>query len=272
MYMYCTSAPRNAGKQALTFLAFGQSDVVPASSQFASTFVIAASCLVYVVLSMSKSNSTVVDITYRDSRTGELMRERRIQEMPAEEMDNVRQRELASMRMNGFDTSKSLVRREPRDDDDDQEYVVRRKVTRQMYSDDDLRGARRRNYSPADGSSRSRSRSRRRSGRRRHSDGRSHHGGGERRAEKDVDDFWHKNFDTTYEGIFSATAGAAVGALAASRLDKDKHFDDSRDGRGGKPRQSAWKTLGGAVLGAAAFNAAEHRYRVYEDEKDGRRR
>ena len=213
----------------------------------------------------SNSNSTIVDVTYDDPRTGQRVRERRIQTIPIEEVDEVRDREVDAVRNDARARSVPRGRDDPRyyrDDDNFDEYVVRRRIVRERFPEHD-RGGRRRGYPPeSSGSSRSRSRSRRR-----HGHGRRRHSWSERRAERDVDTFFHKHFDTSYEGIFSATAGAAVGALAAQRLNRDKpHQDGLKQGSGG------WKTLGGAVIGAAAANAAEHRYREYTEDKDDRRR
>lgn len=108
--------------------------------------------------------------------------------------------------------------------------------------------------------SRSRSRSRRRHGRK--------HGHHEERKSKDVPtgrcwysgkerkdaDFLERNFDSSYDGIIAAAAGAAIGAMTSNRFSKEHR---------------ARNAAGAAVAGAVAFNFAENWYsRFVEDEED----
>ena len=227
------------------------------------------------------SNSTVVDVTYNDPRTGERVRERRVQEIPYVELQDVRQRELAAFGRRPRIQEQALVRR--RDDsrdyrEEDNPYTVRRSTRRERFADDnylpppyprrseDHRPSQRRDDSPSDSDSSRERRRRRRNHRRARS---------ERGAPKDQSDgegicwyshkkrseanFLERNFDSSYDGLFAAGAGALIGAMTARRF-----------GPTGEDYKR-WRTIGGAVAGAVAFNAAENHYRVYTEEREERK-
>lgn len=230
---------------------------------------------------MSRSSrSQVVDITYDDPRTGERIRERRIQEVPPEEIDNVRERELALVRRG--DSEDNAVGR-PIDyraqdgyasEDDGRYYTMRQRRT-QYRSYGDMRSPqseryqwplRRQDDSHADGySSDDGSRSRRRRHRKHRSESRrprsrSDCGGDERlwysmKRRRDGN-FAERNFDSSYDGIIAGVAGAAIGAMTARRFGGDE--------------KKGWKTLGGAAVGAVGANAAENWFRLYTEEKEER--
>lgn len=76
-------------------------------------------------------------------------------------------------------------------------------------------------------------------------------------SEKDRKDahFLEKNFDSSYDGIIAAIAGAALGGMTAGRFVDGEH------------RKA--KIAGSALVGAVGFNAAENWYRVFtEDEEE----
>lgn len=221
---------------------------------------------------MSRPTS-VVEITYDDPRTGQRVRERRIQEIPDDQVALVRQREYDDFlaRQPRPDDGQELVRRPRRDDYLDVGYAPRRR-----------RSARRRSPSASSSSGSDSDDSRRRRRRR---------GGGHRRArseqgpiervkdkiENKVEDdegiLWYsckprkdcniveRNFDSSYDGLFAAAAGAAIGAMTARRFGGYDHYTE--EGR----EKHKWKTIAGGVAGAAAFNFVENRYRVYTEER-----
>lgn len=231
---------------------------------------------------MSGGRSTIVDVTYDDPRTGERIRERRIQEIPDDEIENVRRRELAMV----------VPSRQPSQDycnDRGDDYYRDRSRGRQ--NDDYLapeqyrpprarsyRGGEVRRRSPSSSSSSDSDyeddrRSRRKGGRRR---ARSARAAKDRDPESDDEgilwysgrsrkdaNFFERNFDSSYDGLLTAAAGAAIGAMTARRF---AHKE------GDEKMSRNWKTIGGAVVGAAAFNAAENRYRVYTEEKYERKK
>ena len=193
-------------------------------------------------------------MTYDDLRTGERVRKRGVQDIPAKEVDNVRQRELASL--NKPEEQRDLVRR---DLTSQNLQPYDRPATQQRFPVDDFRRPRRRNSSlSSDASSPSRP-PRRRPPRQT--------GDRERRTRsEDIRHRLDRDFDTSFDGVIAAAAGAGIGALTARRF-------GSRDDRY-KPQDKSppWKTVGGAVVGAAAFNAAENRLRGYVDDKvEGKR-
>ncbi|TKA22063.1 hypothetical protein B0A50_08443 [Salinomyces thailandicus] len=231
-------------------------------------------------------NSTVVDVTYDDPRTGERIRERRIQEIPYEDLDNVRNQELALVSERDADRYRKEDRRQS---DDEQIYYDVRRTTRQRNpsgsvpplrryyedpryyrssrpsSDYDQREyqRQRRNRSRYDNDDyeSSRERDHRRRNRRARSDrGARDEGGSQERLwysgkERKDANIIEKTFDSSYDGIIAGVAGAAIGALTARHFaEEDKH--------------KKWKTLGAAVAGGAAANAAENRYRMYTEERE----
>ncbi|PNS21544.1 hypothetical protein CAC42_903 [Sphaceloma murrayae] len=67
-------------------------------------------------------------------------------------------------------------------------------------------------------------------------------------------DFLERNFDSSYDGLIAAAAGAALGAMTANRFSKEEH----------RHRNIA----GSAIAGAIAFNFAENSYsRFIEDDE-----
>ncbi|KAK1076175.1 hypothetical protein LTR48_009148, partial [Friedmanniomyces endolithicus] len=63
-----------------------------------------------------------------------------------------------------------------------------------------------------------------------------------------------RNFDSSYDGLIAAAAGAALGAITARNLDKDQFEDASVEGK----RTKILKMVGGAVAGAAVLNVGEN--------------
>lgn len=229
---------------------------------------------------MTSNHTQIVDVTYDDPRTGERVRERRIQEVPPDELEEIRDRELES-RPRSY--SRGLDGDQPSRDHqgyqserDGRIYSFRRTVQRGSARDIALRRSRShdrrvaRHRHPKGGQEdetdsdsslererragkRHQSRSRRSKFRDDDGDERSsystkrHHDG----------NILERNFDSSYDGIIAGVAGAAVGAMTA------RHFA-GRENRN-------WKVLGGAVAGAAATNAAENWYRVRSEERRERR-
>lgn len=238
------------------------------------------------------SNSTVVDVTYDDPRTGQRVRERRVQEMPYEELEDVRNRELALVRA-PHDQEVSRYRRNPRESDDDEDYEVdqttrrrvrewrddggylppRRSDDERNYNlapyrrDDDYgrRGSRRRAASARDDSDSDSfaDRRHRRSGRAKSEKGapkQQDDGGGKlwySMKDRREGNFAERNFDSSYDGLIAGAAGAAIGAITARRF-------------GGSEKRGL-KIIGGAVAGAAVVNAAENWFRIYTEEREERK-
>jgi hypothetical protein len=200
------------------------------------------------------SNSNSIEMTYDDPRTGERVRKRGVQDIPAEEVDNVRQRELATL--NKPKEQRDLVHR---DLTSQNLQLYNRRATQERFPDDNFRRPRRRNSSPSSNAS-SPSRSRRRRPDRRKGDR------DRRTRSEDIRHRLDRDFDTSFDGVIAAAAGAGIGALTARRFGgRDNPY---------KPQKKSppWKTVGGAVVGAAAFNAAENWLRVYVDDRvEGRR-
>lgn len=232
---------------------------------------------------MTSNRTQIVDVTYDDPRTGERVRERRIQEVPHDELEEIRDRELES-----FDKTRYNPRGHDADwpsrdhqgyqsEGDGRIYSFRRTVQRGSAHDIALRRSRsydrqvtRHRHNPhgeqEDPSDSDSSLEReRRAGKRHQSqsrrsrfhdddgDERSRYGS-ERRREGNI---LERNFDSSYDGIVAGVAGAAIGAMTA------RHFA-GRENRN-------WKVLGGAVAGAAATNAAENWYRVRSEERRERK-
>lgn len=86
-------------------------------------------------------------------------------------------------------------------------------------------------------------------------------------SEKDRRDanFFERTFDSSYDGLIAAAAGAAIGAITVRSFSKD---DYARNPGEEKKKQFLLKTAGGAVAGAALFNVAENKYRVYMEERE----
>lgn len=86
--------------------------------------------------------------------------------------------------------------------------------------------------------------------------------------------FFERNFDTSWDGLIAASAGAALGVVTVKRwhdyevMDKDIPTEEEEKQRKNVRRL---KMLGGAVVGAAAVNSAENWFRVWTEEKAERR-
>ncbi|KAK4548228.1 hypothetical protein LTR36_010098 [Oleoguttula mirabilis] len=242
------------------------------------------------------SNSTIVDVTYDDPRTGQRVRERRVQEIPYEELDQVRDRELALVRAprdqevsryrgsqqgDGNDNDNDVDRvqqrrvREPRDDDgylppqrsNDDRDRNRNLAPHRRDEDYGRRNSRRRATSAYDDDD-SDSESSRERRHRRHRRAKSEKaapqknddGGGKMfYSMKDRRDghFGERNFDSSYDGLIAGAAGAAIGAITARRF--------------GGTEKRGLKIIGGAVAGAAVINSAENWFRVFTEEKEERK-
>lgn len=253
------------------------------------------------------SSRSVVEVEYTDERTGQRIRERKVQEVPWEQVDRIRNRELALVRR---DSSPSPPPRYGRDDDrfeprrGQEDYTVRR-VERQRRSEEDLvpyrrnddyddRGERRPRQAAAsryDDDSDSESSRERRHRRRRRDDRRRTRSEVDNQQRDDNDDnrsrlwysgryredgnFFEKNFDSSYDGLIAAAAGAALGAItvrhiAAAQEEEDPakwNADETKEGK----QKKLLKMVGGAALGAAAFNAGENWFRIYTEDREERK-
>jgi len=220
-------------------------------------------------------------VTYDDPRTGERVRERKIQEIPYEDLKDVRNRELAVVRAPRSGGQDAVTKYHGADNDDDQyHYTVRRRRTQEYARDrasyaprgDDVydrRPARRRSYDDYSDSDSSRESRRRRRHRPRDGDSSSKNSvrNNPARIQNEEDEgrcwysekarsdanFLEKNFDSSYDGIIAAAAGAAIGVVTA------RHY-------GGEKNKAA-RTLGAAAAGAAVFNAGENWFRVFTEER-----
>ena len=81
--------------------------------------------------------------------------------------------------------------------------------------------------------------------------------------------FFGRNFDRGSDGIITAAAGAALGAITARHFFGPKEFSKEADTQRARTSKH-WKMVGGAVLGAAAFNAAETKFHNYFEEQEER--
>ncbi|KAF2767629.1 hypothetical protein EJ03DRAFT_337480 [Teratosphaeria nubilosa] len=249
------------------------------------------------------STRTVVGHNYDDPRTSDRVRDRRVQEIPFDKIDAIGQRELAVV---GLPSTAARELDRPRHASDESSYAVDQTRTRRTRewadangylprydrSRQDLayyrpRSSRRRDADydrPSDDDS-SREHRRDRRDRRARSDRDGRRGASaspandqnqaqsrkpqnKNNAANAADNgglMWYsmkarhdgnlieRTFDSSYDGLIAAGAGAAIGIITA------RSFAGQENHR--------WKTLGSAVLGAAAFNAIENRYRIYTEEK-----
>ena len=191
-------------------------------------------------------------MTHDDPRTGE----RGVQGRCAGhtgEVDNARERVLASPKK--AKEQRNLMRQ---DLTSSNLQPYDRRATQERFSDDNVRRPRRRDSSLSSTAS-SLSPSQRRPDWRK----------GDRDRRTRSEDIRHRldrDFDTSFDGVIAAAAGAGIGALTARRVGSRDNPYKPRE----KPRP--WKTVGGAVVGAAAFNAAENWLRGYVDDKvEGKR-
>lgn len=218
-----------------------------------------------------QTRTSVVDVTYDDPKTGQRIRERRIQELPEDEFAVVRRQAyddfLAPEPRPG--DRQELVRRPTRGDYLDVDYAPRRR----------RRSARRRSPSTSsnsDSDSEDARRDRRRRGRG-HQRARSEQGPIDKLKDK-IDDsegfLWYsckprkdcnvleRNFDSSYDGLIAAAAGGLIGAMTARRFGGYDHYTEE------DRKKNRWKTIAGGVAGAAAFNLAENQFRVYTEERE----
>ncbi|KAK6439697.1 hypothetical protein LTR95_004094 [Oleoguttula sp. CCFEE 5521] len=212
-------------------------------------------------------------------------RRRRVQEISYEELEDVRNREMALVtRPRSLSRERDDRLEGPRersyDDrkDDDTYYAVRRVVTRapRLLAERRSHDLTRYRDPPR---SRSRSSS---SSSSRHRPHRRHRSHSHRPAEKVVDEdtgsvlwysgrprregnFFEKNFDSSYDGLIAGVAGAAIGSITAARFVTPKH-----EGMEGEKRERTRNAVVGAVVGAGLFNAGENWFRVYTEEKEER--
>lgn len=242
-------------------------------------------------MSSAGERTQVVDVSYDDHRTGERVWERKVQQVPYDEIEEIRGQELALFR-----PSNARPRAERRDERDyrdgrayddfyasrprprdrlappiDERYddrYARRGADRQVARRrDDQRDRRRKDdYSDSDSES-----SRERRHRRRHRRAKSEQPSKDREQENNNNEddggvlwysgkprnqgnFRERHFDSSYDGIIAAVAGAAIGGITARSFGGDE--------------KKGWKIAGGALVGAAAFNSAENHYRVYTEERE----
>lgn len=84
-----------------------------------------------------------------------------------------------------------------------------------------------------------------------------------------------RTFDSSYDGLFAAAAGAAIGAMTARHFREKIPGCSNLENPHGKssldPKEEKMKKrlalVGGAVVGAAGFNAAENRFRVFTEDR-----
>lgn len=78
------------------------------------------------------------------------------------------------------------------------------------------------------------------------------------------EDFVDRNFDTSFNGLIAAAAGAGVGAFAARRAGGHNPYRPDTD--------SKWRSIGGATAGAAVGNVATKKFTQWsEREKEEKR-
>ncbi|KAK3112160.1 hypothetical protein LTR53_011842 [Teratosphaeriaceae sp. CCFEE 6253] len=247
------------------------------------------------------SRSQIIEIEYKDPRTGERVFERKVQEVPWDDVADVRNRELALVtRGEALPELDPRRYQEPTPLRNGEAEYARCRVQRDRYEDEDRAPRRRDDYdhhrAPLqreaaaydDDSDSESSRERRRRRRRReerrardgaYSDAGSSRRGAAREREQQPDDggrLWYsmkarsegnlleRNFDSSYDGLIAAAAGAALGAITARSI--DKHQGDGQDSR----QKKVLKLVGGAAAGAAVMNAGENWYRIYTEEKEER--
>jgi hypothetical protein len=81
--------------------------------------------------------------------------------------------------------------------------------------------------------------------------------------------FFGRHFDRGSDGVITAVAGAALGAITARHFSGPKEFSKEESTQRGK-NSKHWKMVGGAVLGAAAFNAGQNWFQNYFEEQEER--
>lgn len=244
---------------------------------------------------------SAVDVTYDEPPTRERARERRVQEVPCEEIDNIRNQELAIVRSGDREREQSR-RREYKPDNqlvvpprypDDEDYgpPARRSLDSRRYgrsaredyrdvvkykdeleededdSDSDYERRRRRHHKHrrAHSDSRDKRDKNDKNDKNDNNRGAPAQGGEEDKGnllwysmkKRQDGNFVERNFDPSYDGILAAAAGAALGAMTARRF--------------GGEMNSKLKMLGGGLAGAMAFNASENQYKIFLEEKTGKK-
>ncbi|KAK3670544.1 hypothetical protein LTR78_009512 [Recurvomyces mirabilis] len=261
----------------------------------------------------------VVEVEYTDTRTSPRVRETRIQEIPWEEVSQIRNRERALVRK---DSSPSPPPQQYGQDDEryeprrGQEDYTTRRVERQRHTDDAVvpyrrqadddydrrttpRGAMSRydNDSDSDSSYDHRRRRRRRGDDRRTRSKYRSEAGSRRSQQQDQkqyqdqdpdqnDDnasrlwysgkprrdgsFFEKNFDSSYDGLIAAAAGAAMGAITYRNFTSSDADPKLSEMDPETKNQKILKTVAGAAAGAALFNAGENWYRIFTEEREAK--
>ena len=93
--------------------------------------------------------------------------------------------------------------------------------------------------------------------------------GQEGAEEPDNRGFFERKFDRGSDGVITAAAGAALGAITARHFFGPKEFSQEAETRQGKLSKN-WKMIGGAVLGATALNLAQNKLKTSFEEQDER--
>ncbi|KAK5117655.1 hypothetical protein LTR62_005078 [Meristemomyces frigidus] len=265
-------------------------------------------------------NWSVVETDYATPQTSLRDRERRVQEVPWEEISQIRNRELALVRR---DTSPSPPPPEYGRDDErfeprrGQEDYTTRRSERQRYADDAVVPYRRReddkygrqmvpraapsryadDDTDSDASDNDRRRRRRGGNHRRTRSALSSHSSrmsrkadaieAHKNGNNSDDDnqsrlwysgkprrdgsFFEKNFDSSYDGLIAAAAGAAMGAITVRNFTSSDGDMRSKEEIPEEERNSKLlKVVGGAAAGAALFNAGENWYRIFTEEREKR--
>lgn len=156
-------------------------------------------------------------------------------------------------------TRSDLTRRNLQDYND---HAAQQHGSREQYYDERRPRHRRRSSSRSNSSSpqprRHQSRDNRRGGRT-HSD--SDATRGKRRS---GEDFIDRNFDTSFNGLLAAAAGAGVGAFAARRAGGHNPYRPETD--------SKWRSVGGATAGAALGNVATKKYTNWQESEKAQKK
>jgi hypothetical protein len=236
---------------------------------------------------MSYSRYSRDDRYYDDPRTGR-RRSSRPQDVSYSELQRIRQREMESMLQstkdqdqdfspvkrsrtqgdevypgNAYDrTSRSMSRPSQNDENDgyDNQRSRRRRDSAPDYGDvgRSRRSRRRRERDTQDDNQNQQQQQQSQQERRRqqqappHPD---HDESGERRL-----------FDKGSDGLITAAAGAAMGAITARHFAGPKDFSRAEQTPKGRYARN-WKMIAGAVAGAAAFNMGEQAFKTYFEEQ-----
>lgn len=82
----------------------------------------------------------------------------------------------------------------------------------------------------------------------------------------DDEDGERQYFDRSSDGLISAAAGAALGAITTRHFASPKDFSAANNTPRGRQAKN-WKMLAGAVAGAAAFNMGEQAIKTYFEDQ-----